>query len=189
MKPEDHLRITAVIEFVENTIALIFSEDGHLIRCEKLAYDLAIELGVSFEEIVLLKYATRLHDIGKLGIPEHILSRKKLTKAEMDMIRGHPARGVGLLKNMQFDQRIVEAINYHHEWWNGGGYPNGLRGEEIPLFSRIIGIVDAFDGITSERVYHPIRSITEALKIMETEAGKKSDPVIFKVFKKMMTRG
>lgn len=187
MSADDHLRMSAVIEFAENVATLHhFFEDGHVERCTTLAYDLAVELDMPMGDIVLLTYVTKLHDIGKIGISEHVLARKRVSKSEMDMIRGHPGRGADLIRKMRFDSRIEEGIRHHHEWWNGKGYPDKLKGENIPLFSRIVGIVDAFDGITSERVYHPVRTITEALEIMESEAGVKSDPNLFAVFKRMV---
>ena len=187
MSVDDHLRMSAVIEFAENVATLHhFFEDGHAERCSTLAYDLAVELGMSMEDIILLLYATQLHDHGKIGISEHVLARKRVSKSEMDMIKGHPGRGADLIKNMRFDNRIENAIRHHHEWWNGKGYPDKLKGEDIPLFSRIVGIVDAFDGITSERVYHPVRTITEALEIMQIEAGIKFDPTLFAVFQRIV---
>lgn len=173
MLTEDHLRITAIIKFMDNVISLHHHyEDGHEKRCEALVEKIALEMELPITDIVLLRYASRLHDIGKIGISEHILSRRHLAKSEMDMIKGHPVRGAALLDGMGFDEKISLAIRHHHENFDSSGYPDGLAGEQIPLWSRIILIADTYDGITGERVYHAPRTITETLKIMEGEAGK-----------------
>jgi len=190
MSPEDLLRLDAVTQFAVNALALHETwEFGHSKRSAELIERLAMEMDIPTIDIVLLKYLAQLHDIGKFGIPDVVLSRRRLSVADMDMIRGHPVNGANLIKDMGFDERIHLSILQHHEYWDGTGYPNGLKGNEILLWPRMLLVVDTYDAILSERASHKARTVTQAMKIMEKEAGVKSDPEIFDIFKKMMSYG
>ena len=189
MLADDLFRLDAVTEFALNAMALHDTwEIGHSIRTAELIEELAFEMELRTADIVLLKYLAKLHDIGKLGISDVILSRRKLSVSDMDTIRGHPFNGAALIKDMNFDERITLGILQHHECWDGSGYPSGLIGTQITLWARMLLVVDTYDAICSERAEHKARTMTETLKIMEREQGVKSDPDIFRVFQKMMTR-
>lgn len=137
--------------------------------------------------------ASMLHDIGKASIPKQILYKKGvLDENERMIVETHPITGIYLLKKVlekvelsyseEESEIITNIILYHHERWDGSGYPNGIKGEEIPLESRIVSIVDVFDALTSDRCYKKAWSVKEALKYLEEEKGKMFDPVIVDYF-------
>ncbi|GAA1583128.1 HD-GYP domain-containing protein [Kribbella karoonensis] len=124
-----------------------------------------------------LEHAGLLHDVGKVGVPTSIIRKPgKLDDNEMDAIRLHPARGVELIGNIPFLEEVKSAVLHHHEKYDGTGYPAGLSGDNIPYFARIIGIVDAFDSLTSTRSYRPARGIPETLAILEQDKTTHFDP-------------
>ena len=117
-----------------------------------------------------MEHAGLLHDVGKVGVPTSIIRKPgRLDDSEMDAIRLHPARGVELIGNIPFLEEVKSAVLHHHEKYDGTGYPAGLSGANIPYFARIIGIVDAFDCLTSTRSYRPARSVEETLAILEQD--------------------
>jgi HD-GYP domain-containing protein (c-di-GMP phosphodiesterase class II) len=161
--------------------------DGHERRAAQLARALAAELKMSNNEIELLEDAMELHDVGKNMIPEAILNKPKLTAAELIMVRNHTELGSRAIRPLRFNKAIEEVIHSHHENWNGSGYPDGLKREEIPLMARIARIVDCFDAMTHKRPYHEeIYSIVDAIAEMDLENGIAFDPKIFYVFKRMI---
>jgi hypothetical protein len=130
-----------------------------------------------------LEYAGLLHDVGKVGVPTSIIRKPgRLDDSEMDAIRLHPARGVELIGNIPFLEEVKSAVLHHHEKYDGTGYPAGLSGANIPYFARIIGIVDAFDSLTSTRSYRPARSIEETLAILDKDRMTHFDPVLVDAF-------
>lgn len=130
-----------------------------------------------------LEHAGLLHDVGKVGVPTSIIRKPgKLDDAEMDTIRLHPARGVELIGNIPFLEEVKSAVLHHHEKYDGTGYPAGLSGTNIPYFARIIGIVDAFDCLTSTRSYRPARGIEETLAILEQDRYSHFDPQLVDAF-------
>jgi hypothetical protein len=130
-----------------------------------------------------LEHAGLLHDVGKVGVPTSIIRKPgKLDDMEMDAIRLHPARGVELIGNIPFLEEVKSAVLHHHEKYDGTGYPAGLSGANIPYFARIIGIVDAFDCLTSTRSYRPARSIEETLTILVQDKVTHFDPELVDAF-------
>ncbi|WP_460665246.1 HD-GYP domain-containing protein [Kribbella swartbergensis] len=130
-----------------------------------------------------LEHAGLLHDVGKVGVPTSIIRKPgKLDDMEMDAIRLHPARGVELIGNIPFLEEVKSAVLHHHEKYDGTGYPAGLSGKNIPYFARIIGIVDAFDCLTSTRSYRPARSIEETLAILVQDKVTHFDPELVDAF-------
>ncbi|MEU8224851.1 HD-GYP domain-containing protein [Kribbella sp. NPDC048915] len=130
-----------------------------------------------------LEHAGLLHDVGKVGVPTSIIRKPgKLDDAEMDAIRLHPARGVELIGNIPFLEEVKSAVLHHHEKYDGTGYPAGLSGTNIPYFARIIGIVDAFDCLTSTRSYRPARSIEDTLAILVQDKRTHFDPDLVDAF-------
>jgi HD-GYP domain-containing protein (c-di-GMP phosphodiesterase class II) len=143
-------------------------------------------LELSEKESNDLKWASILHDIGKIGIPERILNKTdRLTDDEFEIIKGHPAKGGKILRPVAQLAGSLSAIIHHHERYDGGGYPNGLKGEDIPLAARIIAVADTFDAINSTRAYRPARKPEEAMAAIEAVAGSQLDPYIVKVFKEI----
>ena len=140
-------------------------------------------LNISREEIEHLKQAAVLHDLGKVGISDKILHKKsKLSTKEYDEIKRHPQIAADIIRPIQFMHDIIPLILYHHERWDGKGYPAGLKSEEIPLGARIISIADVYQALTSDRPYRKAFSKKQAMKILKDGAGTQFDPVIVKVF-------
>jgi diguanylate cyclase (GGDEF)-like protein/putative nucleotidyltransferase with HDIG domain len=155
----------------------------HIRRVQVYATSLARSLGMTDNEIQGVKTAALLHDIGKLAVPEHILSKPgPLTQEEFQKIRIHPQVGAEIISAVPFPYPVAPLILSHHERWDGRGYPQGLRGEEIPLGARILSVVDYFDALTSERPYHRAMTEEAALLLLQQEAGRALDPRVVDLF-------
>src|SRR5262249_55830886 len=155
----------------------------HIRRVQMYAAGLARALGLSEPDVQGVKTAALLHDIGKLAVPEHILSKPgPLTQEEFQKIRIHPQVGAEIIAAVPFPYPVAPLILSHHERWDGRGYPQGLKGEEIPLGARILTAVDYYDAVTTERPYHKALSHDGALGLMRHEAGKALDPRIVDKF-------
>ena len=157
----------------------------HVKRVAEYSYMLAKIYGLSEEESLLLKNASPMHDIGKIGIPDNILNKPgKLTKEEFDIMKTHAEIGYEMLKHSE--RSILKASSIvayeHHEKYNGTGYPNGLKGEEIHIYGRITAIADVFDALGSDRVYKKAWSLDKILKLFEEERGQHFDPELTDLF-------
>jgi putative nucleotidyltransferase with HDIG domain len=157
---------------------------GHIRRVQRYALGLSHYLGIT--DIKLLKAveaAALLHDMGKLAIPEYILNKPgKLTPAEFDKMKLHAALGADILSSIQFPYPVVPIVRHHHENWDGSGYPDRLRGTEIPLGARILSVVDCYDALTSDRPYRPKLSSTDAIGIVMQRRGSMYDPLVVDTF-------
>lgn len=161
----------------------------HVEKTVLYAVETAKALGLSSEEIEKIRDAAMLHDLGKIGISEKILlKRKKLNFQEFEEIKKHPQIGVDILRSIHFLQGIIPYIFYHHERYDGKGYPSGLKGEEIPLGARIIAIADVYQALTSDRPYRKAYNKKEALRIINEGAGTQFDPQIVKTFLEVVQR-
>jgi|GEM_PF-625447 len=150
---------------------------GHSRRVADYSIRIGEELGFSKEELEDLELAALLHDIGKIGVKGAILNKPtKLSTKEFEEVKKHPVLGEQLVSKVERLRRIAKIIRHHHERYGGGGYPDGLKGEEIPLEARIIAIVDAYDAMTSDRPYRKALSKEEALRIIEENEGLQWDP-------------
>ena len=148
----------------------------HLRRMPLVAMTVAKQLGLSERETKALHAAALLHDIGKLGVPEHILNKPgRLTPEEFDRMKVHPLVGAEILERVQFPYEVVPIVRAHHEKWDGSGYPDGLKEEEIPLGARILAAVDCLDAMTSDRQYRRAVPFPEAMAMIQGEAGKAFD--------------
>jgi HD-GYP domain-containing protein (c-di-GMP phosphodiesterase class II) len=128
-----------------------------------------------------------LHDLGKIGISEKILNKKaKLDKKEYDEIKKHPQIAADILRPVQFLHGLIPFIFYHHERWDGKGYPSGIKGDEIPIGARIIAIADVYEALTSNRPYRKAYSREKAIQIIREGSGKQFDPRIVSVFLKII---
>jgi hypothetical protein len=156
---------------------------GHSERVSEGVGMLGRQLGLTDDRQSALEHAGLLHDVGKVGVPTSIIQKPgRLDDSEMDAIRLHPARGVELIGNIPFLEEVKSAVLHHHEKYDGTGYPAGLSGENIPYFARIIGIVDAFDCLTSTRSYRPAREVEETLKILIQDRYTHFDPDLVDAF-------
>ena len=155
------------------------STRGHCERVAKYATALARRMGFDSTGIEEIQNAALLHDIGKIGIRDDILLKtQKLTPEEEAEIRSHPIYGDKILSSLKFLGKVALTVKYHHERWDGAGYPSGLTGAQIPLASRILAVCDAFDTITSDRPYRPARTPEEAVKELKTASGQQFDPEV-----------
>ena len=162
---------------------------SHIRRVQVYAAGLAKGLGMTDQEIQGVKTAALLHDIGKLAVPEHILSKPgPLTQEEFQKIRIHPQVGAEIISAVPFPYPVAPLILSHHERWDGKGYPQGLKGEEIPLGARILSVVDYFDALTSDRPYHRAMTHDAALGLLQQEAGKALDPAVVQMFIKNLAQ-
>ena len=151
----------------------------HLQRVQVYASEMGKELGLNAEERDALRAAALLHDIGKLAVPEHIISKPgRLTPEEFEKMKIHPIVGAEILERVQFPYPVVPIVRAHHEKWDGTGYPYGLSGEDIPIGARILSVVDCLDALATDRQYRRALPLEEALKIIASESGKAFDPKV-----------
>lgn len=157
---------------------------GHIRRVQRFAVELAHRLGVNDEsQLRAIEAAALLHDMGKLAIPEFILNKPgKLTQGEFEVMKTHAAIGADLLSSIHFPYPVVPIVRHHHENWDGSGYPDGLRGADIPVGARILSVVDCFDALTSHRPYRQALSTPNALEILTQRRGRMYDPLVVDVF-------
>jgi putative nucleotidyltransferase with HDIG domain len=164
--------------------------EQHSNRVTSLAVAIAKAMGLSPEEVDILNVAGRLHDIGKIGIRDEILLKPgRLTKDEYDIIKLHPVIGADIVAQMGLWDREKQIIRVHHERFDGGGYPDGLVGEEIPLLGRILSVADVYDAIASDRAYRSAMSEEKILGIMYGGAGSQFDPKVIEVFRGLYDSG
>ena len=161
--------------------------EGHSRRLVELSTRLARALGLDETEMVRLQRGALLHDIGKLAIPDEILLKPStLTDAEMKIMQKHPVYARQMLADIPFLAASVPVAYSHHERWDGLGYPEGLKGEAIPVIARLFAIVDAWDALSSERVYRPAWPREQVVDYIKTNAGVRFDPTIVNVFLQMI---
>jgi HD-GYP domain-containing protein (c-di-GMP phosphodiesterase class II) len=156
---------------------------GHSQRVAELSRDLARRIGLTDEQCERVYLSGLLHDVGKIGVPEAVLCKPgRLTAEEFDAIKKHPAIGAQILGNIKQLQDILPGVLYHHERWDGKGYPHGVAGEDIPLIGRIICVADSFDAMSSTRTYRAALTIETVLEEIKRCAGAQFDPALAKVF-------
>lgn len=181
------------INFLKSLITAIEAKDPytrmHSMRVTKYAVMTGTRMGMSQINIEYLRWGALLHDIGKIGINDAILLKPdKLTKKEMETIREHPVIGARILVPDGPLRVIVPLVLYHHERYDGQGYPQGLKGTDIPIGARIIAVADAFEAMTADRPYRKAFSIKKAVQKLEQNAGSQLDPEIVEVFKDMLQK-
>jgi putative two-component system response regulator len=158
---------------------------NHVRRIGVLSGMLARLAGCDEQFVSQIQIAAKFHDIGKVGIPDYILNKPgKLTKEEWESMKTHVLIGHQILANLDLPviQMAANIAQTHHEWWNGQGYPNGLKGEEIPLEGRIVAIVDVFDALLSKRIYKDALPPEKVKEILLDGRGKQFDPKLIDLF-------
>ncbi|HEY5162644.1 MAG TPA: HD-GYP domain-containing protein, partial [Terriglobales bacterium] len=163
---------------------------GHSDRVTRYSVLIATELGLPNEEIEKIRISAQLHDVGKIGIEDRILKKPgALTPDEYEIMKTHTTRGANILRPVQQLKEMIPGIELHHESLDGRGYPFGLKGDEIPLAPRIIGVADTFDAMTTNRPYQAARPPDYALKIIQSLAKTKFDPKVVDAMQRLLERG
>jgi diguanylate cyclase (GGDEF)-like protein/putative nucleotidyltransferase with HDIG domain len=156
----------------------------HLERVRVYAVEIAKRLNLPPDEIEALRAAALLHDIGKLAVPDQIISKPgKLTPEEFEKMKIHPIVGAEILERVHFPYPVVPIVRSHHERWDGSGYPDGLKGEEIPMGARILGAVDCLDALATDRQYRKALPLDDAMQWVADQAGKAYDPKVIDMLK------
>ncbi len=161
--------------------------EGHTQRVTEMTVRLARNLGCTDEEIVHIRRGALLHDMGKMGIPDEILQKPgPLTEQEWEVMRRHPQYAYQMLSPISYLNQALIIPYYHHERWDGSGYPHGLKGEEIPLFARLFAIVDVWDALSSDRPYRKRMPPKDVIEYLQQESGKLFDAYIVEKFLSMI---
>ena len=186
------------IQMGEETIIAIAkavdAKDGrtsrHSHRVSQYSVMIAKEMGFDRKECENLRRAALMHDIGKIGIPDAILNKpSRLTDEEYAIMKSHVTRGAEILKDFTMIEHVVDGARYHHEKYDGTGYPDGLKGEEIPLYGRIIGVADAFDAMTANRIYRKQMDFGYVFNEMKNGRGTQFDPQIVDILLRLIDEG
>jgi putative nucleotidyltransferase with HDIG domain len=192
----DLVNVSSKVEALENTYLAVVRDWGQSIEsadsythghCERVAENavaVAIALGLDDHEQKTIRLGAYLHDVGKVKVPHEILNKPgALSPEEFEVIQMHPVWGIELLANVEFPWDIKPIIRWHHEKHSGAGYPDRLRGDEIPLSAQIVGIVDVYDALTTTRAYRPAMTAEAAVGIM-TKMRDSWSPAVFEAFMK-----
>jgi diguanylate cyclase (GGDEF)-like protein/putative nucleotidyltransferase with HDIG domain len=161
------------------------STHDHLQRVQVYAVEVGKELGLDDTQLEALRAAAVLHDIGKLAVPEHIISKPgKLTREEFEKMKIHPVVGAEILERVRFPYPVTPIVRSHHERWDGTGYPDGLKGEQIPIGARVLAAVDCLDALASDRQYRRALPLDEAMQKVASESGLGFDPQVVEVLRR-----
>lgn len=170
-------------DIIESLVAALEAKDlytrGHSDRVADMSYEVAKGLGISGSELEEIHMAAHLHDIGKIGVPDNVLNKNgKLAPHEWEYMKMHPVIGYKILSKSKRLKAISEIVLYHHERWDGKGYPGGISQADIPIGSRIIAVCDAIDAMTSDRPYRKAMSFETCLNELNINKGIMFDPVV-----------
>ncbi|SFG23736.1 HDIG domain-containing protein [Desulfotomaculum arcticum] len=159
----------------------------HSEKVAEYAQQICINMGTDNETANVAYLAGLLHDVGKIGVPEEILTKPgKLTEQEYEVIKTHPIIGVNILESMKNMKEILQVIKHHHERYDGGGYPSKLKGNKIPLLSRVLAVADSFDAMTSDRSYRKAFPLEKAIEEIKSNSGTQFDPRVVNSFMHMV---
>jgi putative two-component system response regulator len=185
-----HTFFSAITSLVRTLEARDSYTSGHSLRVCKYATDLANYIGLDEHNKKRLSLAAKLHDIGKVGLAEGILNKPaKLSDNEFDLVKEHPVVGERILRPIIRNRVVLSAIRSHHERFGGGGYPDNLRGEDIPFLARMITVADCYDALTSSRAYRGAMSQDDALDVLHAGMTSQFDPHLVPPFIRMMRGG
>jgi putative nucleotidyltransferase with HDIG domain len=185
-----------LLDTVRAIAATIDAKDGythrHSERVAALASRIAAEMGLSSDKQEIAELSALLHDVGKIAVPDSILNKPgSLTPEEFQEMRKHPVHGARILANIQSPlvEAVLPGVRYHHEKWDGTGYPEGLRGDAIPMLGRLLGVADFLDALTSARAYHSPRPLDDVVQLVAQGAGVQFDPQIADAVVRLHARG
>ncbi len=181
--------------FIKLVIAMVNALDakspwtkGHSERVTNFALDVARELGLKEDEMENLRLCGLLHDIGKIGVYDAVLDKPgKLTEEEFELVKKHPAKGAEILSHIKQLSKVIPGILHHHERYDGKGYPENIKGEDIPLCARILCVVDSYDAMTADRPYRRAGSKEYAISELKKCSGTQFDSKIVYAFLKVLT--
>jgi putative nucleotidyltransferase with HDIG domain len=160
-----------------------FYTDKHMKDIAEYSVDIARKLGLQETDVENIRMAALLHDLGKVTVPDDILKKPgRLSAEEMEVIRKHPSHGAKMIEPIEPMKDAREIIRHHHEFYDGSGYPDGLKGKDIPLGARIIAVADAFDAMTTNRPYRKALPMDKVVKEMKDFSGIQFDPHIVEIF-------
>ena len=165
-----------------------FYTHSHCARVVTIAEELGRECGLADAEIEMLKICASFHDIGKIGIPDVVLLKPgSFDDAEWEIMKAHPEIGERIIRAIDVEgaDEVADAVRHHHEHFDGGGYPDGLSGEAIPIYSRLLALADGYDALRTVRSYHRERTHAEVIEVLHREQGEKYDPWLFGKFVEM----
>lgn len=198
---KSQLRIKGLTDQLEHTERVIITlataieekdtyTEGHLRRLRYYSEQLARAIGLDEREVQAARYGGLLHDIGKIGVSEVILTKpSRLTNEERAEMEKHPVIGERIVSQMRFANEVGPIVRHHHERWDGGGYPDGLVGENIPIGARIVAIADSYDAMTTDRPYRRSLGQEEAIKRLYADSGTQWDPRLIEVFVQLIQSG
>lgn len=176
--------------FIRSLLKVLRAHDAytfrHSVRTVRLSLLLGRPCGVAPEQQRTLRHGALVHDVGKVFIPAGVLHKPgRLSAAEWEAVRRHPRAGARLLLDLPADPCVARVVAEHHEWWDGRGYPEGLRGDEIDFNARIVSVADAFDAMTSARPYRPATGYEAAAAELERCSGTQFDPLVVGMFRRV----
>ncbi len=176
--------VQAVLAALANAVdAKDPSTEHHCSRLADASLQLARRAGMEGELFEAVGYGAVLHDVGKIGVDEAIIRKRgPLGRSELAEMRRHPVGGAGIVEPLRLGRLVAPIVRAHHERWDGSGYPDGLRGDDIPLGARVVSIVDAYDAMTHDRPYRKAMSIAQARDELESHAGRQFDPQLSRLF-------
>ncbi|MDP1833215.1 MAG: HD domain-containing phosphohydrolase [Geothrix sp.] len=183
-----HAFLSVSHRILQSSESRIPSLRPHSLATARLARDLALRLELPTEEVEAVSIAAILHDVGLLMLDPQMLNKAELNGEEMKKIRSHPEMAAVFLKDLRFPFDVLKMIRHHHERWDGHGYPEGLRETAIPIGSRIIGLIEAYEVMTSGKGYRRPKGHRQVLEELENEAGAQFDPKVVEAFRGLMTR-
>lgn len=174
-------------DIIQSLVRIVEAKDpytrGHSERVAEYAAQVAARMGFGIEQVEMIKETAMIHDIGKLGIQDSILNKKeKLTEEEWEIIRRHPLIGEEIIKPVSLNQEILTTVRNHHERFDGTGYPDSLKGDNIHMFAQILSVVDAYDAMVSSRAYRQAMSRVDAIEELRKHRGTQFNPLIIDIF-------
>ncbi len=175
---------TATVRALSNAVEARDAYTGkHAERVAAYGIEIGRSLGLARPDAPEIEFGFLLHDIGKVAIPDAILYKPgALTREERELMARHPSIGAEIVGGIEFLQEAAKVVRSHHERWDGNGYPDGLRGEEIPIAARVFSVADVFDALTTDRPYRPALTLAESRRMIVLGGGSQFDPTVVEAF-------